>query len=181
MNPHYLSRQPITGTDAGFATELPDSAPVEARYPMNRCRRLRKKRQKKTRYPPVPFRHLHHQISEGYCAHCDRHRYPSPLQEERISIQLCQMEPPVEPAVRVMTPTVMAAATTVPTPSVQKHLSPQITFSAHISTHDNSEKGVWVKVYYEGNFTVALVFQVICRMLTRPENSSTSYRLLRVL
>jgi hypothetical protein len=59
-----------------------------------------------------------------------------------------------EPAAPVITPTMTTAITTIPTPSVQQSPSPAVT---PVPTPQPMvvipEKGVWVKVHYEGNFT----------------------------
>jgi hypothetical protein len=63
-------------------------------------------------------------------------------------------ESPGEPAVPVITSPVTTVVTTIPTPSLEQTPAPTITtVSTPQPTPVIPEKGVWVKVSYEGNFT----------------------------
>jgi hypothetical protein len=63
-------------------------------------------------------------------------------------------ERPVEPSEPVITQTITTAVTTIPTPSVTQTPAPAITSGPTAQlTALIPEKGVWVKVNYEGNYT----------------------------
>jgi hypothetical protein len=143
----------ISGLDAGSASELPDSAPEETGSDDQVLQAEAEEAQKEplsSRFYPPP-------------GTSDK---PKLIALTAIIIVILAIVggvymystisdgTPVEPTTMVITPTMTIAATTVPTPPVQQTPSPQITVVPTAQPPLRiPEKGVWVKVYYAGNFT----------------------------
>jgi len=141
----------ISGVDAGSASELPDSAPVSTgsddQVPQAE---EAQKEPLSSRSPPPP-------------ASPDK---PKLIVLTAIIIIIILAivggvymystmsgGTPVEPA-PLITPAMTSAATTIQTPAVQQTSSPQITVVPTAQTTLMiPEKGVWVRIYYIGNFT----------------------------